>query len=379
MSKLEKMLDEGEPTPLLEKTYDDDSVIVTKSGIKELRPTPNNAITLILQWLTYVLWGGTAIALTWLSTAVFTYLFSQHQATSDMYAYGVSNGATDIIYPMSAAIVLLLMALVCDFFYKGRETLHKSSVSMVIMVVHAVGATLFSVGSLIVAVFMGIQLLANITSSSDIGTKATLFASLISLVLWVFVTVRILRPAKLKFCPYGLWTLMSLATIGLVITAWVGPLAKEASLRNDRLIENNLSELSSSIIAFTAKHQVLPSNLTELSDLSATAKELVTKNLVEFIPGKEFTPDAYDKTISTDIYPPLTSTKAFEYDLCVTYKEKQWLSAGYSYAKDGSTTSTDRQTYPSTYGHDGGRVCYYLATSYSTTYPTPIPLAEPVM
>src|SRR5665811_53782 len=74
-----------------------------------------NALTIIIQWLTYAFWGWTVLILSILTYLVFAQLLNSTSSSSADY------------YVISAAIVLLPISFVTDFFYSKKEPKKKES------------------------------------------------------------------------------------------------------------------------------------------------------------------------------------------------------------------------------------------------------------
>lgn len=301
-------------------------------AVEPAHPKPEAGL-LVLQWLTYAFWGWTLIGLSYLTTMVVSNFVDK-----------VSVGES-ITYIIAAVLVLLPISFVCDVFYSRKETHKKVGPASAIMVIHAVIFALFAIGSLIVAVF---SLVSKFTSDAD--SAASTIALISSLIIFVYYAVTFIRtidpakfPAVRKFYKYFM-----LGTIGImIILGVVGPIANERKAKTDRIIENNLSNVSTEISSYAVDKGKLPESLSDL-DLSGDNKKLVDQNLVEYKPEgihKESKYNGYDysKTI-------------YKYQLCVDYKVK---GSGIDYDSNKKDSYSD---YLSTYGHEAGPICYKLLT-----------------
>jgi hypothetical protein len=305
----------------------------------------HSAGLLVLQWLTYAFWGWTVFALSALTSTVVTSFMAKSTDTGGFTPYGIA-----------AILVLLPISFLCDLFYSKKETPQKTGAAMAIMVIHAVLFALFAIGALITAVFAQVSML---TSNSDTETqKILIVCSLIIFVYYVVTFLRVLNLAKMSRYR-AMYRIGMLVTVGIIIVlAIVGPAAKERSLRNDKLIENNLSSLTSNIDDYTRAKNKLPQNLDDL-DLKGDAKALVDKNLVEYK-----TEELKQTTIELGKPTYASDRTIYYYELCVTYKQE---SSNYSsYDRGYSSSSYDDQDgytdYPSAYSHPAGQQCYKVKT-----------------
>ena len=308
---------------------------------------PVNAGLVVLQWLTYAFWGWTVLALSVLTSLV----VANFIADAD-----IGSGAA---YGIAAVIVLLPISYICDYFYSKKEPQHKTGAETIVMVIHAVLFALFGIGSLVVSVFSVVSLLTSSTDSKT--TTVSLICGLIIAVYYGITFLRTLNPVMFsRITRY--YKLFMLITIGIIaLLGIIGPVAKERTLRDDRLIVNELSNVNESIRTYTSNKSKLPASLSDLQ-LEGDAKKLVDNKLVTYKPGSVIKTDT-----STDDYSLPSSnsytTEVYGYELCVTYKEK----SGSSYADYGdSKANTDDDgylTYLSIYQHPAGNVCYKLKSN----------------
>jgi uncharacterized membrane protein len=256
--------------------------------------------------------------------------------------------STTIPYALSATIVLLPLAFVSDFFYRKHEPLRKNEAAMVIMVLHAVLFALAGIGSLITAVFTGLNSIINPSDDSALVTRVIVIAATVTTLLFAVTFLRILNPFKQKIGAKVYALFMLAGTIALLAFAILGPVAESVTTRNDRQLESSLSTVSYSIETYTTLHGELPNDLSDLTFYSdATAKALIKEGKIEYIAGEE-------QAASSEAYP------SFRYQLCVHYDRKA-QATGYLF--NGENTDDDGYG-PSLSAtpHDAGRICYKLYT-----------------
>ncbi len=287
--------------------------------------------TVILQWLTYAFWGWTVLALSILTSMVIAN-FINATDTENFTPYGIA-----------AVLVLLPISYICDVFYSKKEPAKKTGAEMLVLVIHAVLFALFGVGALIVAVFALVSLFTSKSDSS--GSTITLISALIIAVYYALTLLRTLSPARLSWIR-RLYKLIMLVTVGfIVLLAIVGPVSKERTLRDDKLVEQNISAVQNSIDGYTRSNKKLPASLTVLG-LTGDAKQLVDRNLVTFKSVGSVTDPQNIKTAS-----------AYRYELCVNYKKQ---TKDYQPYNNYDYSTDEYKTYISAYNHPAGSVCYKL-------------------
>lgn len=142
----------------------------------------NSASVLILQWITYLFWGWTLLVL---SLAIFFLVLS------------LINGSeigSRILYPVSALVILLPVAVIADAFYGKKEPKTKKGVALAIMVVHVVIYAIFLAGFLISAMFSLVSMFTTITSEEQNDALGYLISSLIVAALYGLLILRTLKP-----------------------------------------------------------------------------------------------------------------------------------------------------------------------------------------
>jgi hypothetical protein len=307
--------------------------------------------TVILQWLTYAFWGWTILALSVLTTTVIN-SFMNSNDSDNFTAYGIA-----------AVLVLLPISYAVDYFYSKREPVKKAGPELLIMVIHAVLFAVFGIGALIWAVISVVILM---TSSEDsTGAVVSLLSALVVTFYYSLVLLRTINVQKLAWFTTK-FKLVMLVTVGLIaVLGIVGPVAKERSTRDDRLIENNLYSLQSAIDDYARDNKRLPDSLSDL-DLDAEEKKLVDKRLVTFKPegsstaSNESIAEYYDNgTSDSSVIQAGRARVMYRYQLCATYKHAD--KDRYS-SRDSLADSDGYSTYISTSSHPAGEVCYKLKT-----------------
>lgn len=285
---------------------------------------------IILQWMTYALWGWSLLALAALTFLVYFSLLYKNTDVSGLLPYA-----------LAATGVLVIGAFVCDLFYRKQEPTPKHGFEMVIMIIHAVIFALFSIGSIVATIISLLTLLLSVDSTATRGTLASVLSWGTVAVLYAIIFLRTLNPPKLaaRRLPFITNIAMLIATIVFMTLALTGPLFASISSRQDRRIETHLGTVQQAVSSYASANKKLPDSLSSLT-LADDAKQLVADGLVE-----------YKKD-------PATATE-LRYQLCVTY------TSASDHAGTAQYFPADQQEYkpylPSTTPHDKGRTCYKLA------------------
>ncbi len=309
------------------------------------QPHPENSPgVIILQWLTYAFWGWTVLLLGTLVAAVFSYYIDK--AESGLFS----------IYALSATLVLLPIALVCDFFYSKKEPLQKKGAAMVVMVIHAVLFAFFAISSIIAIVFSVIQML---TTTGDAKVfQITLFSAIITSVVYFATFIRTLRPQKMLWINKAYAIFMAVVIGVVLVIAIAGPIMGEQRTKNDKLVEQNLDTVVSSINDYARDNDELPESLNDLKLRSTAAEQLANKNLIQYKPNTK-------PPTTTNASTRTTTTKqtTYYYELCADYTEAsdddKYTASSYNKSEDGYYTSV----YNLTRNHPAGNVCYKLKTT----------------
>lgn len=355
---------EHERTPTSYHNQSSESHSVSQVAEVTDLPKPGPGV-LVLQWLVYALWGWTVLVLSGLIALVVNTLL---QPASDGWSSFFGGG---IAYLLAAAIVLFIIALVCDIFYSRAERRHsRSNGANVIMIIHAVIFALFGIGALITSVFGGVQLLIGETVESA-GAVGNIITGAVVFVLYGLTLLRVLRPRWIKAVPVMYWLLMSIALFITVVLSVMGPVAQERLRNADKIVEEELPALVEAINYQTGQSGRLPRNLDEVSsyDLVGTQKQRndFLESMVTYTPGKKLTSSsrlAEPGAMALDDQDKLfaTPTAVYLYQVCVEYKSSTG-DEGYSPAAPRYDENR-YETSVSTYEHKAGRTCYDVQTDY---------------
>lgn len=292
----------------------------------------NSPGTIVLQWLTYAFWGWTVLAVVLLISLVIS------------SAVGESDQGSFTPYAIAAALVLLPISLVCDYFYGKLEPAAKTGSAVVVMVIHAVIFALFGIGSLIGAVFAVVQL--STSSIESTPTKVALYTSLLATVIYAATFVRTLLPGGLAWIRLAYRGAMSALVLIFMVLAIIGPVAAARATRNDRLIVSGLSNVQSAINNYARKNSSLPASLDSIQNSTkGDAKSIIEQKLVEYTPNTK----AADKS-------RFDSSMTYYYKLCVDF-----VKSTRGYGEDTIyRPEEDYTTYISAYSHGAGKTCYKL-------------------
>ncbi|MBC7764498.1 US12 family protein [Microbacteriaceae bacterium] len=331
----------------------------------------NSPGTLVLQWLSYAFWGWFGTSLAVLAGITFGYFI----AGSDATFWGDS-----LAYPLAAVIVMLVIALVTDFFYARHEPVAKKGAASVIMLIHVVLYMLTVVGALIGIVFSIIRMIitAGPTDTMD-GSKVFMLTAFVTALVFGGISLRALFAGKKVGVRKTFWLAMSILALGFVVASIAGPAMKANSTKNDRLIESALPSLSSDIQQYTRTNDKLPATLSDVKSsygemADDQVQRIIERNLVTYKPNSRpvktdsvipETSGASIKKQSTAV-PANTSTgtKTFYYQLCVTYKEAK----SSKYDSYSSPYADYTNTTVNTYQHAKGNVCYDVSADGKYSY-----------
>lgn len=299
-------------------------------------PQQNSAGVIVLQWLTYAFWGWLILGLLWLMGVILSNAI-----------LGESTNES-VPYAIAASVVLLPLAFFCDFFYRKHEPVKKAGSAMVIMVVHAVLFAILGIISLIVAVFIGIDMLINTSDSTDGQTVGLLVAAFAAL-LYVGAFLRTLNPFKAKK-PTTIYTIvMASLTLVLLALAVAGPVITSVATRGDRIIEQSLPQVQTSIEDYITENEKLPTSLGDVTFNNTDARELAQSGKVEY--------KSVGKVEKTTLNGLANTSATYRYELCVEYKAAKNAD---NYRGRSNSDNTGYTNYLSTYSHDAGRTCYKL-------------------
>lgn len=318
-------------------TYENHRPDATQSGlltpapvVQEVQPQEHGPGMIVLQWLTYAFWGWTIVAISILIGIVLNSLL--------INGSDVGNAP---IYSMAAVLVLLPISVICDLFYMKHEPIKKEKAASVIMIIHAVIFALLAIGALVTLVFSLVTLF--ISASQTEQTQVSLYTSLIVASLYGLVFMRTILPKFFVKFRKMFVVVMVVVVAATCAFAIIGPVNEARVTQNDKLIVDNLYSIDSAVKDYVNNSNSLPTSLENLT-LKGDEKKLVTDKLVEY--------KANTKAASST-----SDSESYYYQLCVTYTKADTTSSRY-YGSDLS--GSDYESYPSTYGHPAGNVCYKL-------------------
>jgi hypothetical protein len=342
------------PTPQESVRIDDASKVtplVTETPVVT-STKENTAGAIVLQWLTYAFWGWTILVVAYLVGITATYMLQggmTSDATPDPVAYGIA-----------AALILLPVSLLCDFFYSRQEPMHKKGASMVIMVIHAVIFALCAIGTLIAAAFSIVSMV--LSSGDHTGQKVVLITAGVVFALYLLTLVRTVKPFMIAKERLIFRIIMGAVVIGICIWGAFGPAAAAALTKDDRALSSSIANVNSEITLYADRNGKLPSDISVVLDgLSSserkTVKDLTERNLLTYTPN---TKSATDKEKT---FPGSEPAKVYYYQLCAEYKRDSpkdiYSDNGYSYSID----EDGYNTYLSSSSHTAGKNCYKLKTT----------------
>lgn len=307
---------------------------------------PSGPGLIILQWLTYAFWGWLIVGLIWLiALIILNALSSDSSSVTGMLPYAIAG-----------TVVILPIAFICDLVYRSKEPKKKTGASTVIMVIHAVLYALLGIAALITAVFTLVNLSINIESDTtpQIVTASTAGAAAL---LYALTFLRVVQPLKKSISlPYNLT--MGSITLLLLAFAIIGPVMSSFATRNDRLIENNIDTVQSSVNRYIRQNNKIPASIDEVTITNAVAKKLIADKKIDYVPGDmkhEFRTDNGNARLIT-----------YRYQLCANYDHAKNSKNNASLYYENDLDADGYSSYIQTYSHDAGRVCYKLSVEDSS-------------
>lgn len=215
--------------------------LVNLSEIKQEETKPG---LIILQWLTYVFWGWTIVAVSYLVVATLSHYM-------DLFEFGDA-----VYYGIAASVTLLPVSLICDYFYLNKETSEKSTFSSVVMAFHAVACGLFAIGALVTAAFSAVNLMIGGTETES--NKLTIYCSVIISALWVILLLRIAASGKMFNQRKSSAILLALLCGVIIALGIIGPGAEAKRTRQDKMSEANLEQVQSGVNYYVSSNDDLP-------------------------------------------------------------------------------------------------------------------------
>lgn len=333
---------------------------------------------LVLQWLTYAFWFWLSVSISWLAGVVINYYIANKGSSEIVWS-------TLLAYPLASVIITFLIAFVADKFYSKHEPAKKVGGANVIMLLHVVPFVLLAIGALITLVFALITMFLNSdpVNSTD-GPLQVLLVALIVAILFTIAAARVFYGAR-RVVRLASWGILAILSIGFIITGFTGPAADSFRTKDDRLIEQSLSDLAEDIRQYTLKKNELPEKLSDVTHADSSSanavQTLIDKNLVTYkantlpvkhtgfeYPGSSSDDLSISSSVGTTFY--TTGADRFYYQLCVVYKNEKKDSYNYTASDKANYTigtgATSEDDYTSPYvtagiaAHPAGNVCYNL-------------------
>lgn len=332
--------------------------MVNKKPTTKTKNTINTPTLVLVQWLSYVFWALTIIAISYVASSIIAFYVDVNTTTFvEQVAYGVV-----------AVVILVPLAIIADVFYGRYEDTRKSIALSVVHVIHSVLFALAAIGALITLAFLSVNLLITTAPSPtavvDITTSAVVF------VLFAGLLLRITRPTMHRFLRKGFridLTVVSLVAIGFAIA---GPVGYAVTTKNDRQLRDSLNYVSTTLNSYVSLKNELPGSLeTGLNDTEArmyggddnlrtTALKLESEGTIKYTPNTKKPVTEKDEQSGT--------TTTYFYELCGTFAHNlRKESFGYgvypSYPViEDTTVSSDYESYIFPGEIKSGEVCYKL-------------------
>jgi hypothetical protein len=314
--------------------------------VNEIKGTTSHhptSINVVLQWLCYTLWEWLLLAVAVLIVATLTYFFIHSASTETSEAV--------VIYSLVTMVCILPFAFFMDRIYSKRESLQKHGFAAVVMVVNAVVVFLVTVAGLVTAIINVVYHLVNGTASAN--TAILLVSSIVVTILGAILFLRIVNLEKLSRYTKLFPKIVGMVVIIGLLFAIFGPLKSEISGSRDRLIENNLPNISNDVQNYVETNGYLPASLQDsylTQNYTQGEKALVNQGLVSYsvISNNPDTSSYNANSGNEDQNDDLTLI----YQLCVTYNHKLGNGqndTGYDDASEGNINTAN---------HSSGYVCY---------------------
>jgi len=306
---------------------------------------------IVLQWLSYCLWSWSLITIATLLSSSLTYFLVSGSRENGSYEWQ--------LYFIAAMVCLVPAAFFVDRFFSKTEQPRKHGFAAVVMVLNAVFVFLFALGSSIGFVIGLMQLV--LKPGDTTTTQVVIISTFVTAVLTFAFFFRILNLEKLKIFPTVFRYVMLGVSLLAIILTFSGPFVRELSLKDDRLIEENLSRVNRLVQDYARSNNKLPESLDQLQPTNSYeqgARTLIESGLVRYERETSGTVSVTRSSRSSSTTDNLANLSALKYQLCVTYKASK--SSSYS---DYDTYDT-YTSYLSTYSHPKGEVCYKLTAGY---------------
>lgn len=142
----------------------------------------------ILQWLTFMFWGLTVLALAFLTSSVLERLIAGTDSSTFNY------------YVIASLIILLPLAFVCDVIYAKQEPEKKIGASSRIMAAYAIIFALFAILSLL-GIAWNIVAWATGQGLDHSSSQAGIVSGLFILMYYLATFMRTLNPTHIRWIP----------------------------------------------------------------------------------------------------------------------------------------------------------------------------------
>jgi len=320
----------------------------TLEEVPQAHKTQTDAVTLVLQWLTYAFWGWFALAILWLSAVVYTFLVSGSE----------SNDWTSIVsYPIASVLVLLIVATIVDFFYRRREPAKKEGFATAVMVIHTVIFALCGIGALVALVFAGINLVLSETPSGSEGTRVALFTALTMVPVYALLIARATLVAKWRRMPMLTTIILSVCALVFIGIGMFGPVMNSVATRQDRQVASALTSIVYAVNSYDQDNDKLPGSLDGLNlntyggTDATTTRSLLAQGVITYKPNTK------SGTKPSAGYTYTTRTVHY-YQLCATFTNAQTSPSLYApYSSSDYSESVNAQY------HKKGEQCYNVRTN----------------
>lgn len=329
-----------------------DPTPTTVEPVAETKPTEAPEVKklspggLVLQWLTYAFWGWAALLLSWLVFLVLHTAFNR--ADSSYWSF---DGL--VPYALAGTIVLLIIALITDIFFKRIEPKEKQGASTVIMIIHAVIFAIFAIGWLIAGVFGIVVLLIGTGSDDGSGVLAQLSTSAVMVAVYGATLLRTLNPSKIPKVPILYWAFMGVVMLITIALAIVGPVAAQREALKDEPVERELKSLSSEINRYASAENKLPTLEEVKADASQDAQEMIDDGRITYTEKGKLEV----RTLPSD---SSDTRSVYRYELCGEFLTQKGNENEREMYDQYQTDAYDTQ--PAVEYHSKGKVCYELQT-----------------
>lgn len=273
--------------------------------------TPNSALLVTIQWLSYTFWMFTIIAVAAISASTIPFFTDTTTASAPEFT----------TYAVVSALILLPIALVADIIYARMAPKKRPPASSVVMVIHTVIFSVAALGGLISVVFLSVNSLLSTSTSpilAEVVTAAIIF------LLFAGLSLRISRSHPKRWLVLGFRADVIIVTLVAIGFAVAGPVGYGVITKQDRLARDAAIMLSSRISTSVNTNGTLPATIDAALEDESTyysvfddtigdaSKDLAKKGIITYTPNTTKPTEKYDSFSET-------TQKTFYYEICVTY------------------------------------------------------------